>query len=118
VEIAFTSYWTLWPLRFETERAQRRVPGMPKLLVSAELPPTPLPAGRTVAFAPQRGTPAFNRVKHVIRTRGIAHERSEWGDYVIFSGIDSSWAHVGTGFPERFVGGALPPPPRVLDSFN
>ena len=36
---------------------------MPKLLVSAELPPTPLPAGRTVAFALQQHIGANDAVR-------------------------------------------------------
>jgi len=118
VKLAFTSYWTLWPLRFEAERAHRRAPRMPKLRVSDALPRTPLPEGRRVAFVLQPATPAFDRVERLLHTRGIAHQRSEWRGYVIFSGIESAAVHVGAGFPASLVRNALPRPPPVPDGFN
>ncbi|NNL68020.1 MAG: hypothetical protein HKP30_17360 [Myxococcales bacterium] len=118
VKMAFTSYWTLWPLRFETERAQRGLPPARKLLVSDAIPTEPLPPGRIVAFVLQPGTEAFRRVELTLRSRGIAHEREAWGDYVIFSGIESSAVHTGLGFPAGLVRNALPLPPRVSDGFN
>lgn len=116
VDIALTSYWTAWPLKFEQYRARRRDPTAPPLFVKVSPPPRPTRPGRNVAIVLKEGTPAYRSVDRALR--GIPHERSVWNGYVIFHGIDSSAVHVRAGFPQSLVTAALPPPPAPTDGFN
>jgi hypothetical protein len=118
VDGVFTSYWTLWPLRFEARRQARQETGFRMPLLSDALPPRPLPPGRTVAFVLHPDTPSLFQVERALRAGGTHYRRSRWNQYVILDEIPSAEVHVGAGFPVSLVRDALPRPAQVPDGFN
>jgi hypothetical protein len=115
VDIAYSSYWTTWPLRFSIRARGHQDPHSAVLLASWQ-PNRPL-HNTKVAFVLHSEAQLSRLVEGALRKQGVDYERHEWKDFTLLL-VESPPHEAFLDIPPNLGSRDWIPAPAVADGFN
>ncbi|MCL4684743.1 hypothetical protein KJ059_08325 [Myxococcota bacterium] len=115
VDVAYSSYWTTWPLRFSSRARRHHDPGSAELRATWQLEKPS--RDTTVAFVLHSAAPLSEYVESALRKRRAQVERRQWEDFTVFL-VKSPSPETFRDIPRRLMEQDWIPAPAVADGFN
>ena len=118
VNEAYNTCWTQSCLLFAARKALYVDSTAVPMLSYFLLPESPRTPGRHAAIVLHTKGMLLKEIEGLLKTKNIPYQRSEFKNFTILSGLDSSQIHRGTGLPTVISRSDWEPLPFKLDGFN